>query len=126
MQAGAFQSGKSEEDKMDEFDEMGLSMVHFQEYNREYPHRQWTVGFANSGPDFYINMQDNTEEHGPRSQVGELFDDNVDPCFGEIVEGRNTIEMICSLPAAHIVKARIMGLASAPRARKQKHWLDKF
>jgi len=142
IQAGAFpisKSGKSYEDKMDEFDEMGLSTVHFQEYNEEYPHKQWTVGFADTGPDFYINMQDNSEKHGPRSKGDELFDETVDPCFGEIIQGRKTIEMIYSLPAdrdfvlenpVHIVEARIMdietdrrGAEFAPHDMKNKHFV---
>ena len=63
----------------------------------------------------------------------------VDPCFGEIVQGRKTIEMIYSLHAdrdfvlenpVHIVKARIMdietdhrGAAFAPHDMKDKHFV---
>ena len=144
IQAGAYPvtTGKSYEDKMNEFDEIGLSTVHFQEYNDQYPHKQWTVGFADYGPNFYINMIDNTENHGPRSKGDELFDNAVDPCFGEIVEGQKTIEMMRSLPLiyslpedehfvlenpVHIVKARIMGIetnqrGNVPHDMKDKHF----
>ena len=48
IQAGALPNndGKTYRQKMTEFEDMGLSKVHFQEYNKDYPHRQWTVGFA--------------------------------------------------------------------------------
>lgn len=143
IQAGAFpvsNSGKSFEDKMEEFEEVGLESVHFQEYNSEFPHEEWTVGFADTGPDFYINIQDNTEKHGPRSSGGELFDESVDPCFGKVVSGHETIKRIHELPVdsdyvleslVRIVKARIVGVEHdhhgaqyAPHDMKDKHFTE--
>lgn len=49
IQAGALptnNNGKTYRQKMNEFEDMGLSKVHFQEYHKDYPHRQYTVGFA--------------------------------------------------------------------------------
>jgi hypothetical protein len=42
----------------------------FQEYSKEYPHNKGTVGYAGrpSGPEFYISIEDNSENHGPGSQ----------------------------------------------------------
>ena len=42
----------------------------FQEYSKEYPHKKGTVGYAGrpSGPEFYVSIEDNSENHGPGSQ----------------------------------------------------------
>jgi len=44
----------------------GLDVVSFQEYSTSYPHAKYTIGFAGkpSGPEFFINMMDNTLDHG--------------------------------------------------------------
>jgi cyclophilin family peptidyl-prolyl cis-trans isomerase len=75
-----------------------LSNIMFQEYSPEMAHTPYTVGFPGrpGGPDFYVNMKDNSAIHGPGGQswhYGDLVDD-ADPCFGTIVEGIDVIERI--------------------------------
>jgi|UniRef100_A0A8J9SX81 cyclophilin family peptidyl-prolyl cis-trans isomerase len=79
--------GSSAADKAKAFTEHGLESVAFREYNADYPHKQYTVGFAADGsPSFYINTEDNSEIH-----IG-------DPCFGRIVEGFDTIRRLEASP----------------------------
>jgi len=69
------------------FTKVGLDSVSFSEYSEDYPHEQYTVGFAADGsPSFYINTDDNTEQH-----VGE-------PCFARIVSGFETVERLMEAP----------------------------
>lgn len=45
----------------------GLDTVSFQEYSPMVPHEKYTIGFAgrpHSGPEWYINLMDNTLDHG--------------------------------------------------------------
>jgi cyclophilin family peptidyl-prolyl cis-trans isomerase len=45
----------------------GLDTVSFQEYSTRVPHEKYTIGFAgrpHSGPEFYINLMDNSLDHG--------------------------------------------------------------
>jgi hypothetical protein len=44
--------------------------VPFQEYSPQFPHDKYTVGLAGrpGGPDLYINLQNNTLDHGPGGQ----------------------------------------------------------
>jgi len=67
----------------------------FQEYSTAYVHKPFTVGIAGrpGGPDFYINLVDNVENHGPGGQ-----DADADPCFGKIVKGMDVIQHIKTLP----------------------------
>jgi len=76
-----------------QFGHYNLDKVFFQEYNKDYPHKQWTVGFAGrpGGPDFYINKIDNTKTHGPHGQGQWDLPEEADPCFGEIVDGKEVI-----------------------------------
>jgi cyclophilin family peptidyl-prolyl cis-trans isomerase len=70
----------------------------FQQYTPDFPHRQYTVGFTSSGgPLFYINIEDNTEAHGPRHIEGE-GDVEGDPVFATIVEGFDVIQKILDMP----------------------------
>jgi cyclophilin family peptidyl-prolyl cis-trans isomerase len=79
--------GTSASDKARDFLDSGLESVAFREYSPEFPHRQYTVGFAADGsPSFYINTEDNTEIH-----VG-------DPCFAKIVSGFDTIKRLEGSP----------------------------
>merc|ERR1719242_284964 len=99
------------------FDEY-LDEVLFQEFHKDFPHHQWTLGFAGrpGGPDFYINKIDNTENHGPGGQDHYDLYEEADPCFGRIVDGFDVLEKIFALPAGnyhildvpvHIVRMRI-------------------
>lgn len=85
----------------------GLDTVSFQEYHPEYPHEKYTIGFAgrpHSGPEFYINMMNNTMDHGPKEAITkkaiedeEEVDEMTmepDPCFGKIISGFEVIDKI--------------------------------
>jgi len=76
-----------------QFSKYNLDKVFFQEYNKDYPHKQWSVGFAGrpGGPDFYINKIDNTKAHGPHGQGHWDLPEEADPCFGEIVDGLDVV-----------------------------------
>jgi len=76
------------------FHEMDLDTLSFPEYSAEYPHTEWTVGFAGrpGGPDIYINLENNTEIHGPGGQHQHALSEYGDACFGKIVLGREFIE----------------------------------
>ena len=79
--------GSSAASKARAFARMGLESVAFKEYSEQFPHKQYTVGFAADGsPSFYINTEDNEEIH-----MG-------DPCFGKIVEGFDTVKRLESSP----------------------------
>ncbi|CAB9519734.1 PPIases accelerate the folding of proteins (By similarity) [Seminavis robusta] len=75
-----------------------LSSIMFQEYSPEMAHTPYTLGFPGrpGGPDFYINIKDNSKLHGPGGQswhYGDVLDD-ADPCFGAIVRGVDVIDKI--------------------------------
>jgi hypothetical protein len=79
--------GSSASQKVKAFTKLGLDTVSFREYSSEYPHKQYTVGFAADGsPSFYINTKDNTEQH-----IGE-------PCFAKIISGFETVERLKAAP----------------------------
>ena len=42
----------------------------FQEYSALFPHEKYTTGYAGrpSGPDWYVSIMNNTDDHGPGSQ----------------------------------------------------------
>ncbi|KAL3910977.1 MAG: hypothetical protein SGILL_007468, partial [Bacillariaceae sp.] len=82
---GTFQS------KQHQFESLGFDGVSFPEYNKDYPHQQYTIGFAGSGPNFYINTMDNTDHHGPGGQGHHDLATDADPCFGKIVSGVDII-----------------------------------
>jgi len=124
LQAGTFPGGNSGvtyAEKIKAFEEAGLDVVSYQEYNPEHPHRQWTVGFAGrpGGPDFYINKLDNTANHGPGGQSQHDLEDEADPCFGSIQDGHDVLNRMYQMKTdskndwvmdnpVHIVKARII------------------
>jgi hypothetical protein len=62
----------------------------FNEYSDEYPHVQGTVGFTGgrSGPIFYVNLMNNSENHGALR----------DPCFAKFIQGFNLLERIAQMP----------------------------
>lgn len=78
--------------------EPSLQNVIYQEFSSEFPHEKYTVGFPGrpGGPDFYINMRDNSHLHGPGGQIhhyGDIVPD-ADPCFARILKGQSVIERI--------------------------------
>lgn len=69
------------------FSKHGIAGVAFKEYSHEYPHKQYTVGFAADGsPSFYINTDDNS-----KINVG-------DPCFGRIISGFDAVKRMEASP----------------------------
>jgi cyclophilin family peptidyl-prolyl cis-trans isomerase len=79
--------GSSASAKVKAFTKRGLESVAFREYSADYPHFQYTIGFAADGsPSFYINSQDNSDIH-----VG-------DPCFAKIVAGIDTVHRLEAAP----------------------------
>ncbi|CAJ1942162.1 unnamed protein product [Cylindrotheca closterium] len=73
--------------KAQEFLDKGLESVAFREYSADYPHKQYTVGFAADGsPSFYINTEDNSEIHAGY------------PCFAKVVSGFETIHRLEASP----------------------------
>jgi hypothetical protein len=82
------------------FRDMQLDTLAFPEYSPEFPHVPWTLGFTGrpGGPDVYINKVDNTVAHGPGGQYQHDLEEQADPCFAKIVEGREALEMVFRLP----------------------------
>lgn len=80
--------------KTDEMKNVGWTRLGYPEYSNKYPHKKYTIGFANQGPTFYINTMDNTENHGPNGQQHHLLAGEGDPCFGTIVGGLDAIDEI--------------------------------
>ncbi|KAL7531182.1 hypothetical protein ACHAXR_003882 [Thalassiosira sp. AJA248-18] len=82
------------------FENARLDKMPFQEYSDEYPHGQYTVGFAGrpGGPDFYINKIDNHVNHGPGGQSHHDLHEEADPCFAKLVGGMGIIAELNRIP----------------------------
>lgn len=67
----------------------GYKSIVFQEFSPDFHHLPFTLGVAGrpGGEDFYINLVDNTNSHGPGGQGPEA-----DPCFAKVVRGREVLE----------------------------------
>jgi len=68
----------------------------FQEYSDAWQHKEYTFGIAGrpGGPDWYINLIDNSGRHGPG---GQARDPEADPCFAELVTGKEVIKELHKL-----------------------------
>eukprot|EP00591_Stephanopyxis_turris_P009051 CAMPEP_0195517916 /NCGR_PEP_ID=MMETSP0794_2-20130614/11813_1 /TAXON_ID=515487 /ORGANISM="Stephanopyxis turris, Strain CCMP 815" /LENGTH=420 /DNA_ID=CAMNT_0040646793 /DNA_START=472 /DNA_END=1734 /DNA_ORIENTATION=- len=77
-----------------------LDTLAFQEYDELYPHEMFTVGFAGrpGGRDFYLNMMDNTDSHGPGGQEQHDLEEEADPCFGKVVDGFDHLKVMEKRP----------------------------
>ena len=64
----------------------------FQEYQKEYPHKKGTMGYAGrpSGPEFYISIQDNSQNHGPGSQQTKNPHE-ADSIIGTVIQGMDDV-----------------------------------
>jgi cyclophilin family peptidyl-prolyl cis-trans isomerase len=73
------------------FTDSGYGAVAFPEYSTNFPHERFTLGLSGrpGGPKFYINMLDNSKNHGPG---GYAEDGTGDPCFGKITHGFDVVE----------------------------------
>lgn len=73
----------------------------FQEYSKDYPHKKYTVGYAGrpSGPEFYLSIQDNSQNHGPGSQQ-KHNPYEADCIIGTIIQGveDGTVARIHTMP----------------------------
>eukprot|EP00573_Skeletonema_grethae_P008338 CAMPEP_0201693728 /NCGR_PEP_ID=MMETSP0578-20130828/6220_1 /ASSEMBLY_ACC=CAM_ASM_000663 /TAXON_ID=267565 /ORGANISM="Skeletonema grethea, Strain CCMP 1804" /LENGTH=346 /DNA_ID=CAMNT_0048179299 /DNA_START=34 /DNA_END=1074 /DNA_ORIENTATION=- len=73
----------------------------FQEYSKEYPHKKYTIGYAGrpSGPEFYLSIQDNSQNHGPGSQQ-KHNPYEADCIIGRIIQGveDGTVDRIHTMP----------------------------
>lgn len=102
IQAGPNMMDNSSPDRH-RFIEAQLDHVLFSEYSYAFPHVKYTIGYAGrpSGPDFYVNMIDNTVLHGPGGQhaVNDNVEaDHAEPCFAKVVEGFEVAERIHKAP----------------------------
>ena len=86
--------------KRKDFEKSGYNSVSFQEYSPNFSHRQYTLGYAGrpGGPNFYINMQDNTHVHGPQLDLKEGDEIDADPAFGKVVAGFDTVNRMHAMP----------------------------
>jgi hypothetical protein len=82
------------------FQELKLDVVPFQEYHKDYPHEKFTLGFSGrpGGPHFYINKENNTDNHGPGGQTHHDLHEEADPCFAKVVEGYEILEYVYRIP----------------------------
>jgi hypothetical protein len=90
-------------------------------------------------------MQDNTKIYGPGGQSNYSVKEEADPCFGEVIEGREVLQQIHELPvnnnsfkpflkkAVHIQKASIVGMTETlagadehhvAKDMREKHFVD--
>lgn len=65
----------------------------FPEYSEKFPHKENTIGFQGNpgGPEFYINIDDNTNYHGPGKQAYDAMEEG-ESCFGKIVRGMDVVQ----------------------------------
>lgn len=86
----------------DMFRKLDLDTVSFQEYNRTYPHVKGSLAFSGrpGGPDFYINLADNTHLYGPAGEKHDhhTLEEEGDPVFARVVDGFDLVQRIASLP----------------------------
>jgi cyclophilin family peptidyl-prolyl cis-trans isomerase len=81
------------------FEQLRLGGVSFAEYTDSYPHEHYTVAFAGRGPDFYINTKNNSKSHAPGTQAHHKLDDEADPVFAKVVEGKDVVDSLLRLSA---------------------------
>ncbi len=70
------------------------STLAYPEYSENFKHDKYTLGFAGrpGGPDFYINLIDNEDSHGPGRQAHSKVLNDADPCFAKVVIGTEVID----------------------------------
>jgi hypothetical protein len=92
--------------------EAGVNSLPFEEYSHRYPHFKYTLGFAGHapvGPDWYVNVRDNSKNHGPQG----LFQSGGEPRFAEIIIGTDVIDRITSIPGEDVVLKAPISIVSA-------------
>ncbi len=81
----------------------------FPEYSEEYPHIENTIGYQGrpGGPEIYINLNDNSEHHGPGGQRHHDLVEEADPCFGKITHGIDVLKKFIELSAKAVQNGEI-------------------
>jgi len=75
----------------------------FLEHDGKWNHGEYTIGFTNRGPTFYVNAVDNGSIHGPGgNQAHHVLEDDADPCFGRVVQGRDVVDQLIELGSKKI------------------------
>lgn len=72
------------------------SQLLFPEYSAQFPHVSHTLGFGGrpGGPNFYINLMDNSSTHGPGGQRNHDLSEEADTCFAKITHGQDIVKLI--------------------------------
>jgi cyclophilin family peptidyl-prolyl cis-trans isomerase len=98
-------------DYVQRFVNAGLEHVLFPEYSANYPHYKYTIGFGSGGTgavgEWYINIRDNRELHGPGGQRNRP-DAVADPCFGRVIDGFETVNRLHQSPVMEGLQQRSM------------------
>lgn len=114
------------------FREAELDSLSFQEYNKSFTHKKYTLGFTGrpAGPEWYINKVNNTQNHGPGGQAHHVLEEEAEPCFAKVVEGFETIDILGMQPTAgsnsvlkksiQIVSAELLGKEYVPPQGAEK------
>ena len=96
--AGALFNYRTGEPKFHHLKALGWEGLQFAEYSKDYPHDKYSIGFSGTGPNIYINLQNNQEVHGPGSKQGHHdLPDEADPCFARIVKGADVVDAMYRL-----------------------------
>jgi len=102
IQAGPIANFLSGENipKHQRFKDAGFDTILFQEYSTKFPHQKYTLGYSGrpGGPDFYINMRDNSEAHGPGGQTHKHGFMEADTCFAKVIGGFDIVDRMHELP----------------------------
>eukprot|EP00977_Amphora_coffeiformis_P005547 scaffold1170_cov174-Amphora_coffeaeformis.AAC.31 len=85
---------KSQGIKQADIQALELQTLAFPEYSAKYPHEKYTLGFANVGPTFFINTDNNTKSHGPGGQEHHRLPEDAEPCFARVVEGVEVVDAL--------------------------------
>ena len=73
--------------------DQAVGELSFPEYSDEYRHDEYTVGFVGrpGGPEFYFNLEDNSDMHGPGKQSHSTVMNDADPCFAKVIIGKHVL-----------------------------------
>lgn len=86
-----YQTGES---KLHHVSFVGWTHLGFPEYDPNWSHDPYTMGFTHLGPNFYFNSANNAAHHGPGGQGHHTLETDADPCFGRVVEGRDVVDAL--------------------------------
>ena len=95
-------TSKERSDRVKAFKDSPYGRLQFPEYSPNMPHEKYTLGMSGrpGGPDIYVNMVDNSVNHGPG---GYAKDGTGDPCFGKVIVGTDVIDRIRKASAGGVV-----------------------